>query len=69
MKEKKLYICEKCKTAYANADECKKCEESHIPAKRVRDQKYVAIENDRTGYPTYVSLVMQDGNIVRYRRC
>ena len=69
MKEKKLYICKKCKTAYASDKDAQICEDSHVPAKRVRDQKYVAIANDRTGYPTYVSLVMQDGNIVRYRRC
>ena len=69
MIEKKLYICDKCKTAYTSEEECKECEEGHVPAKRVRDQKYVSIANDKTGYPTYVSLVMEDGRIIRFRRC
>lgn len=69
MTEKKLYICEKCKTAYANVKDCQKCEEGHKPAKRIRDQKYIAISNDHTGYPSYVSLVMEDGVIIRFRRC
>jgi hypothetical protein len=69
MTEKKLYICDKCKTPYSSEKECKACEAGHVPAKRVRDQKYVAIANDHTGYPTYVSLVMENGMIVRYRRC
>lgn len=69
MTEKHQYVCDKCGTAYATPDACKTCEEGHIPAKRVRDQKYVALANDHTGYPTYVSLVMGDGRIVRFRRC
>ena len=63
------YMCEKCGTYYTLAEDALRCEEGHVPAKRVRDQKYVAIANDRTGYPTYVSLVMEDGKIIRYRRC
>ena len=69
MTEKKLYVCEKCKTAYSCEKECLNCENGHKPAKRVRDQKYVALGVDSTGYPTYVSLVMSDGAIVRFRRC
>ena len=69
MTEKHLYVCDKCGTAYATPEAAATCESGHWPAVRIRSQKYVAIANDRTGYPTYVSLVMGDGRIVRFRRC
>lgn len=68
-KQAPRFVCDKCKTCYANAEDALRCEEGHVPAKRVRDQKYVAITADHTGYPTYVSLVMGDGRIIRFRRC
>lgn len=69
MIEKKLYICDKCGTSYATPEACETCENGHVPAIRIRSQKYVAMNADKTGYPTYVSLVMEDGRIVRFRRC
>lgn len=71
MTEKQVprFMCDKCGTCYAFAEDALRCEEGHVPAKRVRDQKYVSIASDKTGYPTYVSLVMEDGRIVRFRRC
>lgn len=35
MKEKILYICDVCKTKYADKKECKKCETSHIKPKKM----------------------------------
>ena len=69
MTEKHQYVCDKCGTAYATPEACQTCESGHVPAVRIRSQKYVAITADQTGYPTYVSLVMGDGRIVRFRRC
>ena len=69
MTEKHLYVCDKCGTSYATPEACEACENGHLPAIRIRSQKYVSIANDKTGYPTYVSLLMNDGKIVRFRRC
>ena len=69
MTEKKLYICEYCRTPYSNEKDCIKCEMGHKPAKRVKEQKYVSLGMDHTGYPTYVFLTMADGTVKQFRRC
>ena len=68
MKEQKLYICELCNTSYNSKEKCRECEQGHKKAMEVVDQIFISINNNNKGYPTYITVKMADGEIVKYHR-
>lgn len=68
MKTQTLYLCEFCGTQYKVRDECVACEKAHVFPEGIVDTKYVTYKNDRTGYPTKISVKMIDGKVVDYHR-
>lgn len=68
MKETKLYVCDYCGTQYKEKLKCQDCERGHKKIKSINSCKYVSIKNDETGYPSRINVLMDDGNIVEYKR-
>lgn len=81
MKETTLYVCEICKTRYANRQEAEKCEAAHIKPKKLtksmkfhpyksgKDPTFTRYEASQVSqYPDWIDIEMQDGNTVRYKR-
>ncbi len=68
MKEQTLYICEFCETKYADKEEAKKCERSHVVAMDIVDSKYLPYKNDGTGKPHKVRIRFSDGTEWTYSK-
>lgn len=68
MKELKLYQCEICKTQYKDKAECEKCEKSHIKPKKITETMYLNFKDDNTGYPVSITVEMEDGFTITYKR-
>ncbi|MSS13664.1 hypothetical protein [Porcincola intestinalis] len=81
MKETTVYVCEICKTRYANRQEAEKCEAAHIkPKKLTKSMKFHPYKSGKdptftryeayqvSQYPDWIDIEMQDGNTVRYKR-
>lgn len=68
MREKKLYVCEVCKTEYENKIDCQKCEKNHKFGEKIVRGRHLSIKQDAKGYPITIEVVMSDGETVRYRK-
>lgn len=68
MKEKKLYVCEHCGTAYNSKEQCRKCEGNHKKVKRLDKVEYAPITGDETGYPKSITVELDNGDKVKYKR-
>lgn len=68
MKEKKLYVCEHCGTAYNSKAQCGKCEKNHKKVKRLDRAEYAPITGDETGYPKSITVELDNGDKVKYKR-
>ena len=68
MKELSKYQCEYCKTEYANKCDCKRCEENHKIAARVKEEKYLSYKSDKCGYPVEIKVEFEDGKVIKYKR-
>ena len=51
MKTVQHYVCETCGTVYADKAKAKECEKGHKAPERIVGTRYLALGNDRTGYP------------------
>ena len=70
MKEIKLFQCSFCKTNYSNEQQCKECEDNHKAPSRSKIicEKYYSKGIDHTGYPAVISVIMDDGVSVKFKR-
>lgn len=68
MKEKKLYVCEHCGTTYNSKEQCWKCEGNHKKVKRLDRAEYAPITGDETGYPKSITVELDNGDKVKYKR-
>lgn len=68
MKTVEHYICEFCRTEYNEKAKAEACESGHHISKKIRHERYVAITNDRKGYPLSIDIEMDNGDIVTYKR-
>ena len=68
MKEKKLYVCEFCRTEYNESDKAIACEKHHQKPVKVRALKYIPFNNDRIPAPLEVCVTTKDGEEYIYRR-
>ena len=68
MKEKKLYVCEHCGTAYNSKAQCERCEKNHKKVKRLDRVEYAPITGDETGYPKSITVELDNGDKVKYKR-
>ena len=68
MKTVRHYVCETCGTVYADKAKAKECEKGHKAPERIVGTRYLALGNDRTGYPLTVRVRMADGKTVAYKR-
>ena len=65
---KSLYVCEICGTSYPDKKVCENCESSHIKAKKIKSQRFVAFNNGRLVYPVSIEVEMENGEIKTYKR-
>lgn len=68
MKSLKLYQCEICGTQYKERLECEKCEKTHIQPKAIVGAKYIRMRDNAKGYPIAITVMMDDGHSVQYKR-
>lgn len=68
MEELKLYRCEFCGTSYKEKKRCIECEKSHKKPVKIIDSRYVAENDNKKGYPVSITVQMEDGNKVIYKR-
>lgn len=62
------FVCEICGTTYSIKSMCDECEKRHIKPKSIDSAKFLSVNNDRTGLPTELRIMMENGKIVTYRR-
>lgn len=62
MTEVKNYICDICLATYLDAEEAKKCEESHLAPIKVERMTFRPGEK----YPNIIAVQMSDGKTRRY---
>lgn len=67
MKEKQLFVCELCNTEYTDKKKAKLCEDSHKTKFKIKNMRYVAMNNYRSGFPVTVTLEAEDGSIKTYK--
>lgn len=68
MKKIDLYQCEHCKTQYNSKDKALECEKSHRHPKKIEKSIWIPMKDNKRGYPTRISVLMDDGEIVTYKR-
>lgn len=68
MEELKIYRCEICGTTYSKKIECQECERGHRKPRDMKPMKYLPISQDKTGYPMYIEVKMDNGKTVGYER-
>lgn len=59
------YQCSVCNRVFNNAETATNCENSHVRAEAVYNQKFYA--GDTQPYPRYVLVDMSNGDVVEYR--
>lgn len=68
MKKVEYYICETCGTQYKFKADCEKCEKSHCKPKEIVKSRYIKFADNEKGYPIAITLKMEDGKEVTYKR-
>lgn len=68
MKEIKRYVCEICKTEYADKAQAQKCERAHKLPLEIVSYRYRPITDDKSGYPQTITVKMGDGKEATYKR-
>ena len=68
MKQKILYVCELCGTEYKDERAAERCERGHIMPKKIHESKFQSINVDQKGYPSRITILMENGERVEYKR-
>lgn len=68
MKEVKHYVCDICHVEYSSKVSCEKCEKTHRKPIKIVDAKYVGFIGAVNGYPVSITVKMEDGKEVMYKR-
>ena len=68
MKEVKHYPCDICGTEYNDKEKCKRCEKSHCTPKEIVKARYTGFCYNAKGYPVSITVKMEDGKEVIYKR-
>lgn len=68
MKEIKRYVCETCNTEYKEKSACERCEKTHCKPTKIINAKYISVNNNLKGYPTSITVKMEDGTEQIYKR-
>ena len=67
MTERKLYTCDICHTDYRAQSMALECEKSHKQPLDIAGARYVAMNNDSTGYPVTITVRFTDGSTKTYK--
>lgn len=68
MTEKKLFICDTCKTEYAHPEDAHACEAYHVQPKMATKAIYNPKRLSNDPYPLKITIIMDDGAKIQYRR-
>lgn len=68
MKEKRVYICELCRTEYAKEQDAMDCEAYHLSPKKIIDKRYVNMRKDQCRAPLEITVEMVNGEKYIYKR-
>ena len=48
--------------------ECERCEKTHTQPKSIVGAKYIRMRDNAKGYPIAITVMMDDGHSVQYKR-
>ena len=68
MKKVEHFICDICGTEYKSSTFCVQYESKHSINPKITQCRYLPITQDSTGYPIAISVKMDDGKTVVYKR-
>ncbi len=68
MIERKLYMCEFCRTDYKDAKDCIACEAKHKTKLHIQDAVYKPFKTVNDGFPIKLVVVADDGSVASYHR-
>jgi len=68
MKTIEKYLCEVCNTEYADKQQAEACEKNHKKPVKIVDVRFLPMRQNGTGYPVSVTIRMDDGKEVIYKR-
>ncbi|RHQ81971.1 hypothetical protein [Clostridium sp. AF22-10] len=68
MKEVKHYICEICGIEYHDKQKCQECEKNHKQIKKIISTKYQSLSMNVKGYPVSITVEMDDGKELTFKR-
>ena len=68
MKESTKYQCEYCNTEYKDKNKCTECENNHKTRPEIESMRYASYKSDNSGYPIYLNVEFEDGEVITYRR-
>ena len=68
MKQISLYVCEVCGTQFKDKMMAKNCESSHKVPTKISGCKYLPKSQNEKGYPQNISVLFEDGEVVKYHR-
>lgn len=68
MKEVKHYVCDICHIEYSSKESCERCEKTHCKPIKIVDARYVGFTYNAKGYPVSITVKMDDGEEVIYKR-
>lgn len=71
MKKVEHYICEVCRTEYAERLKCERCEKSHKKPLGIASVRYVSFLQNEKGFPASIEVEFADGKkttTVTYKR-
>ena len=68
MKKVEHYICEICGAEYRDKNTCAECEKGHRTPVSIEKARHIPIRNNKKGYPTAITVKMDNGELVTYKR-
>lgn len=63
------YICDICKTRYAEEGEARLCESGHLLKPEIVSMRHRPLSDDHTGLPQTITVRFKDDHMGRFRDC
>lgn len=66
---REYYVCEICRTEYSVFKEKEKCEKGHKKPTGIVGADWLSIKQEASGYPNKMHILMNNGEVIIYKRC
>ena len=68
MKKINLFVCELCGAQYKEEATAAKCEKNHKKIVNITSTRYLSLASNRTGYPSYIEVLLDNGEHLTFKR-